>query len=90
VSGGEGDLDVEPAHVRHMQIEHETIGFAALDRVQELGTGSKGLDGEAGRRHQSLQGKSHVRIVVHYGQPAAIASHRERNVSSAGDDSYWT
>jgi hypothetical protein len=30
-------------------------------------------------------GKSHVIIVVHYGQQARVVSHRHHTVSSAGD-----
>jgi hypothetical protein len=65
---GECALNVEPAHFRHMQIEHQTVRLVILDRVQKLGAGRERLDREAGRRNESLQGKSNVCIVVHYGQ----------------------
>ena len=49
MTNGECALNVEPAHFRHMQIEHETVRLVLLDRKQELGTGRERLDSEAGR-----------------------------------------
>ena len=49
MTNGERALNVEPAHFRHMQIEHETVRLVVLDRMQELGTGRERLDSEAGR-----------------------------------------
>jgi hypothetical protein len=51
-----------------MQIEHQAVRLVVLDRVQKLGAGRERFDRETGRRNESLQGKPHVCIVVHYGQ----------------------
>ena len=46
MSSGERALNIEPAHLRHVKVEHDAVRFVVLHRAQELRARRKRLDGE--------------------------------------------